>query len=119
MITFNDPIERKFAGRAGYVALFCVSWIIPAMHLVLVDGALEGTRRFTGLMPATFLFLRWCGNLSWWGPVVIAGLFGLSWKYPRLGSTEVVAKAAICFYVLTVLYAAYCSLLLFIALQGM
>jgi hypothetical protein len=109
-------MEKSSTARSGYIAIFLISWVIPAMHFINIDAALEHTRYSFGLMPGTFLFLKWFGQLSWVTPIVVAILFGLSWRNPALAKPTTVAKLSIWLYVFTVVYAAYCGFLLSIVL---
>ena len=102
--------------RWVYLALIPVSLLIPVMHVLLVDNVLEHHRYPWGMMPSHLLFLRSFGELARGGPVILLGLFALSWKYKGLNGPVAIARVSILFYVMTVLYAGYGCLLIWMAL---
>lgn len=109
---------EQSTARSGYVVLFAASCIIPAVHILFLDQALDRTRGITGLMPGTFLFLKWLGGLSLAAPIAIAVVFGLSWKRPSLASPLISAQLSTWLYVFTAIYAAYGGFLFAVTLYG-
>ena len=106
-------IEAKYISpRWVYLALLPVSLLIPIMHFLLVDNALEIHRYPWGMMPSHLLIFRWFGQLARGGPIILLGLFSLSWKYKGLNDSAAIVRITILFYVLTVLYACYGCLLI-------
>jgi hypothetical protein len=100
-----------------YPVLLPASLLIPVLHFLLLDDMLERHRYPWGLMPSDLLLFRHLGQVARCGPIILFGFFALSWKYQKLNHPVAIARVSALFYVLTVLYACYGCLIIWMYLS--
>jgi hypothetical protein len=90
---------------------FVSSIATPLMHYCYMDARIELVRG-PMLLPATYLFLRWLGELSVWPPLFAVACWVLGFRHPFFRTPGVAVAVAIFALVFLSLYCFYSVLLL-------
>jgi hypothetical protein len=122
---FSKATRRRLAVVFAYLALIFISLPVPLLHSYRTDRAIESMRPVMRLddgtythmlLPSEFLFLRWCGQISWMLVYVVVLFFLLSFVRDVFARFSTICAVAICLCAFTALYAFYATLLLGFAL---
>jgi hypothetical protein len=113
-------MSKKLPPICAYLALLILSLPVPLLHNHQTAGVIESMRpvmKVDGhwtpmLMPVEILFLRWLGQLSWWIPWIVLGLFIFSFWRESLTRWSTICAVAIGECMFTTFYAWYATWLL-------
>ena len=106
-------MRKKLPVIIAYLVLLALSLVIPLLHHYHVDRFIESLRPYMiledgsyapMLMPTHLLFVRWCGQLSWWITFFVLVFFILSFWREKFARFATICTLAICQCAFTTLY---------------